>query len=106
LPKAREGIAIAQRDFNGPALPIVLEDILRAQREVGGEEGLDGRARLARAGRSGPRGRGAPDQHHADYAPGEHRVPQALPGLDQGPRFRGMGLPAVALAGQGFGRAE
>src|SRR3954471_12029469 len=43
MPKAREGVAIADRDFHGPPLPIVLEDRPQTQREVSREESLDER---------------------------------------------------------------
>ena len=52
LPPAREGVAIADRDFYGPAVAILRQDDCQGQREVGGEKRLDRRRWLAVAGLS------------------------------------------------------
>src|SRR5262249_27109292 len=55
---------------------------------------------------AGPLAPGATYHHDADHSPGEHRVPYAFPGLDQGAGFGGMRVPAVPFAGEGLGRPE
>lgn len=98
VPKASAGNASTKRDFHGPAVTLLRAEGRHAQGEGGSENRRD-RRRLARAGRADPGGHGAPAHDHAAEAAWKPRLPQALPGLDGGPGFAGVGLPAAPLAG-------
>lgn len=74
-----------------PALPILGEDRFQAERGIRGEKGLDGWGRFALPGLT-PAGRRRPADHrHAEQLTWQHRMPDPLPGVDQHPRFSGMG---------------
>ena len=49
LAQTGEGIAVANGDFDGPAVAILPQDVLQAEREIRGEEGFDWGRRFALA---------------------------------------------------------
>jgi hypothetical protein len=106
LPQSSEGVSVANGHFHRPAVAILVQDIFSAQRQIGGEEGFEnwGWFSLPR-----PFGRGCAltSQHHDPHeASRQHRVPQALPGLDLSARFAGVGRPLRGSLGEGLGRAD
>jgi hypothetical protein len=44
-------------------------------------------------------GRRQATDHHVEQPAGQHRMPQAVPSLHQGPHFAGMRLPTASFAG-------
>src|SRR5918994_591587 len=105
LAQTGEGIAVANGDFDGPALAILSQDVLQAEREIRSEEGFDWRRRFALAWLFGMSG-GATDHDDAYQPPWQDGMPQANPGLDLCLGFRGVRLPAAALARQRVGGAQ
>src|SRR5918995_5604516 len=105
MAQAIEGIAIPSRDVDGPAVAILLQDVLHAERQGRGEEGFDWGRRCALAWllRTGA---GATDHDHAHQPPREDGMPEADPGLGLRLGFRGMRLPAAAPAGPRVGGAQ
>lgn len=102
LAQAVAGIAVANGEFDGPAVAILPPDALQAERERRGEAGFDWGRRLALAWLFRTGG-GATDHDYAYPPPRQDGMPQADPGLDLRLGFRGMRLPAVAPAGQRLG---
>ena len=104
LPKAGEGIAIAKGDFHRPPLPILGEDRLQTQGEVGGEKRFHGRRGFALPGLSGaaaargggppPRGAGVPAARYA-------RAPSQA--WTSAPASVGWGCQPRPFAGERFG---
>src|SRR5215831_14868846 len=81
LAQTVEGIAVANGDCDGPAVAILLQDVLQAEREIRGEEGFDWGRRFALAWLFGTGGR-ATDHDDAHQPPRQDGMPQADPGLD------------------------
>jgi hypothetical protein len=86
-------------DLHGPPVTILGEDGFQTQRQVGGEERFQRRGRLALPGLTGVSPGGAADHHDAQQVDGQHRRPPPVPGVDCGPGFAGVGLPAAPFAG-------
>ena len=106
LPQPGESVTVTDGNFHGPAVVILAHDLSRAQGEIGGEKGFDSGgwfsvARLFRGG--GARTSQHDDPHEASWQDG---VPQAIPGLDLGARFAGMGRPPRGSLRQGRGCAD
>jgi hypothetical protein len=74
LPQAVEGMAVADGDFDGPAVAILPQEVLHPEGQVRGAEGFDWRRRFALAWRFGPGG-GAPDHDHAYQPPRQDGLP-------------------------------
>jgi len=80
LPQPIEGVGVANGNFHGPAVTIPSQDVVGAQRQIGGEKGFKGRGRVSLPR---PFGRAwtITSQHHDPYeAPGNtecHRPHQA-----------------------------
>jgi hypothetical protein len=106
LPEPVQGVTVTDGHFYGPAVAVLAPDLCRAQRQIRGEKGFDGWGWVSWSWSFGS-GCARPSQPHAPYeVPRQYRVPPAIPGLELGPRFAGMGCPSRGGLGQGLGRAE
>ncbi len=106
LPQPVEGVTVTDGNFDGPAVAIRTHDLFCAQGEIGREKGFDDWGWFSL---SWPFGGSCamPAQHDNPHeAPRQHRVPQALPGLDLRARFAGVGRPPLDGLCQGLGRAD
>src|SRR2546426_7252559 len=103
LPQTSEGVGVAYGNFHGPAVAILAHDFLRAQRQVGGEKGFDDWKWFSLAWPFSGRGALTAQHYHPHQTPRQHRVPQAIPGVDLRPCFTGMGRPPLRGLGQGLG---
>ena len=74
LAQTVEGIAVANGDFDGPAVAIQPQDVLQAERELRGEEGFDWGRRFALAWLFGTGGR-ATDHDYAYQPPRQDGMP-------------------------------
>src|SRR4029434_3194812 len=93
-------------NFHGPAVAILTHDLFSAQGEIGGKKGVEGWGWFSLARRWGGRSAPTSQYHDPHEAPRQHRVPQALPGLDLGARFAGVGRPPLSGLREGLGRAD
>ena len=103
LAQPREGVGVTDGNLHCPAIAILCEDVLRAQGELGREKRLDRWGWFAVARTCGAALALTPYDHNLQEAPRQHRVPQAIPGLDLGTRFARVRLPALRGLRQGFG---
>ena len=106
LAQPREGVGVTDGNLHCPAIAILCEEVLRAQGELGREKRLDRWGWFAVARTCGAALALTPYDHNPQEAPRQHRVPQAIPGLDLGTRFARVRLPALRGLRQGFGRAN
>ena len=91
LPQTIEGVGVTDGNFHGPAVAILasrcpaalkVRSVVKKASMAGG--GFLWPGRLVAAF-------GITPQHHDPHeAPGQHRVPQPIPGLDLGARFAGV----------------
>ena len=106
LPQPRKGVTVTDRNFHSPAVAIRAHDLVRAQSEVSSKKGFESRRWLALARLFGGGDAWTPQHHDSHEAPGQHRVPQAIPGVDLGPHFAGVGRPPRGGLGQRLGCAD
>ena len=92
--------------LDGPALAILVHNVLEAHGESGGEKGLDRRRWFSLATLGGGAFGLASYDHAPPAAPGQHCVPQALPGLELGAVLTGVRRPTRGGVRQGLGRAD
>jgi len=92
--------------LHGPAVSVLGQDVLGAQRQIGGEKGFNGWERFSLPGPFG----GAltlTSQHYDPYAaPRQHRMPQSIPGLYLGTDFTGVRHPTLGGLHESLGRAN
>src|SRR5918994_3280214 len=106
LTQAIKGVAVPNRDFHGPALAILLQEVLCTEGQLRGEEGFEWGTWLVRAPLVGARGGRTPGDHHMEQPPRQDGVPETDPAVDLGLCLRRMPEPAPALTGQRFGGAQ
>src|SRR5512134_799978 len=106
LAQTREGIGVTDGNFHRPAAPILREDVLWAQGEIGREKRLDRWGWFVVASPFGAVLVLTPYDHDPHEASRQHRVPQATPGLHLGARFARVRRPPLRGLRQGFGGAN
>src|SRR6516162_2769974 len=87
------GVTVSDRNLHGPAVAIFAHDLVTAQRQIGGEKGLEGWGWFSLALVFGGELALTAQHHDLHEAPRQHRVPQATPGLDLGACFARVGHP-------------
>ena len=91
LAQTIEGPRIADFDFHGPAVAILVQDVVGTQGKIGGEQGFDGWGWFSLPRLFGGEFARTPQHDDPHEAPRQHRMPQAIPGLNLGARFAGVG---------------
>jgi len=85
-------MGVTDGNFHGTAVAILVEDVVGASRQIGGEKGCDGWGWFPLPGLFGGGFAITPQHHDPHEAPRQHRVPQSLPGLYLGARWGGVTL--------------
>ena len=105
-PQPIKGVGVANGNFHGPAVAILVDAVVGASRPIRGKKGFEGWGRFSWPGLFGGGLALTPQPHHPHEAPRHHRVPQAIPGLALGARFAGVRCPSRGGLRHGLRRAD
>jgi hypothetical protein len=100
-----EGMRVADFNCHGPAVAILVDDVVGASRQSGGDKGFEGWERFSLPGPFGGVLALTSQPHDPHEAPRQHRGPQAIPGWALRARFAGVGRPTLGGLCEGLGRA-